>query len=179
MAMAPQTHDFDLAGMRLSAGEGRRLKLEVPIEPLVLGSERYTVEPTDGTSSSVPVQIDVSRMTGDGYALRLRFAARLRGPCMRCLNEAQPSIEVEAREVDRPGGGEELDSPYVNDETLVLAAWARDAFVLALPLKVLCREGCAGLCPVCAADLNVAGPDHRHEQAPDPRWAKLRELKLE
>jgi uncharacterized protein len=118
-------------------------------------------------------------MTGDGYALRLRFAARLRGPCMRCLNEALPRVEVEAREVDRPGGGEELDSPYIRDETLDLAAWARDAFVLALPVKVLCREDCAGLCPVCAADLNVEGPDHHHEQAPDPRWAKLRELKLE
>jgi uncharacterized protein len=179
MVMAAATHDFDLSGMRLSAGEGRRLKLEVPIEPLVLGAERYTVEAADGAASSVPVQLDVSRMTGDGYALRLRFAARLRGPCMRCLNEALPRVEVEAREVDRPGGGEELDSPYVRDETLDLAAWARDAFVLALPVKVLCREDCAGLCPVCAADLNVEGPDHHHEQAPDPRWAKLGELKLE
>ncbi|HWX96700.1 MAG TPA: DUF177 domain-containing protein [Solirubrobacteraceae bacterium] len=177
--MAAATHDFDLAGMRLSAGEGRRLKLEVPIEPLVLGAERYTVERADGTSSSVPVELDVSRMTGDGYALRLRFAARLRGPCMRCLNDARPIVEVEAREVDRPGGGEELDSPYVGEETLDLAAWARDAFVLALPVKLLCREDCAGLCAVCAADLNVAGPDHHHDQAPDPRWAKLRELKLE
>lgn len=176
---AAATHHFDLAGMRLSAGEGRRLKLEVPIEPLVLGAERYAVEAADGRSSSVPVEVDVSRMTGEGYALRLRFAARLRGPCVRCLNEALPRVEVEAREVDRPGGGEELDSPYVNDETLDLAAWARDAFVLALPVKVLCREDCAGLCPVCAADLNVEGPDHHHEQAPDPRWAKLRELKLE
>jgi uncharacterized protein len=177
--MAAVTHDFDLGGLRLSAGEGRRLKLQVPIEPLVLGAERYSVEPTDGTSTSVPVELDVSRMTGAGYALRLRFAARLRGPCTRCLNPAQPTIGVEAREVDRPGGGEELDSPYINDETLDLAAWARDAFVLALPVKVLCREDCAGLCPVCAADLNEAGPDHHHEQAPDPRWAKLSELKLE
>jgi uncharacterized protein len=179
MVMAAATHDFDLAGMRLSAGEGRRLKLEVPIESLVLGAERYTVEAPDGMSSSVPVELDISRMTGEGYALRLRFAARLRGPCMRCLNEALPRVEVEAREVDRPGGGEELDSPYVNDETVDLAAWARDAFVLALPVKVLCRGDCAGLCPLCAADLNVEGPDHHHEQEPDPRWAKLRELKLE
>ena len=66
-----------------------------------------------------------------------------------------------------------------DDETLDLAAWARDAFVLAAPAKVLCREDCAGLCPICAADLNEAGPEHRHEAAPDPRWAKLRELKLE
>jgi uncharacterized protein len=177
--MAAATHDFDLSGLRLSAGEGRRLRLEVPIEPLVLGAESYSVESTEGESANVPVEVDVSRMTGAGYALRLRFAARLRGPCMRCLGLARPSVAVEAREVDRPGGGEELDSPYINDETLDLAGWARDAFVLALPVKVLCREDCAGLCAVCAVNLNEAGPGHGHEQAPDPRWAKLRELKLE
>jgi uncharacterized protein len=118
-------------------------------------------------------------MMGGGYALRLRFTATLAGPCMRCLKEARPIVEVEAREADRPGGGEELDSPYVHHETLELSAWARDAFALAAPVKVLCREDCAGLCPVCAVDLNDAGPDHRHDAAPDPRWAKLRELKLE
>jgi uncharacterized protein len=177
--MAALTHDFDLAGLRLTTGEGRRLKLEVPIEPLVLGAEYYTVQPAEGSAAGVPVTLEISRMTGEGYALRLRFAARLHGPCMRCLDLAEPTIEVEAREVDRPGGGEELDSPYVDGETLDLAGWARDAFVLALPAKVLCREDCAGLCPECAANLNEAGPDHGHEQAPDPRWAKLRELKLE
>jgi uncharacterized protein len=123
--------------------------------------------------------LDVSRMMGGGYALRLRFTAALTGPCMRCLKQARPRVDVDAREVDRPGEGEELESPYVSEETLDLAAWARDAFVLAAPSKVLCREDCAGLCPICAADLNEAGPEHRHEAAPDPRWAKLRELKLE
>jgi uncharacterized protein len=172
--MAADTHDFDLGGLRLSAGEGRRLALQVRIEPLILGSERYTAEP-----ARVPVELSISRMTGGGYALHLRFAAELRGPCMRCLGEASPVVTVEAREVDRPGGGEELSSPYVKDATLDLSAWARDAFALAMPVKVLCRADCAGLCPVCAVDLNEAGPEHHHESAPDPRWAKLRELKLE
>jgi uncharacterized protein len=177
--MAALTQDFDLAGLRLSAGEGRRLELEVPIEPLALGAETYTVEPMQPAATGVPVALEISRMTGEGYALRLRFAARLCGPCMRCLERAEPTIAVEAREVDRPGGGEELDSPYVRQETLDVAAWARDAFVLAVPVTVLCREDCAGLCPVCAANLNEAGPAHHHEPEPDPRWAKLRELKLE
>jgi uncharacterized protein len=88
-------------------------------------------------------------------------------------------VAVDAREVDRPGEGEELDSPYVRDEKLDLAAWAHDAFALAAPVKVLCREECAGLCATCAADLNEVGPDHRHERAPDERWAKLRELRFE
>ena len=172
--MAAETHDFDLAGLRLSAGEGRRLALDVPIEPLLLGGERYAAVP-----ARVPVQLDVSRMLGGGYALRLSFQTALEGPCMRCLKQAAPIVEVESREVDRPGGGEELESPYVRAETLDLAAWARDAFALAAPAKVLCREDCAGLCPVCAADLNEAGPEHHHAAAPDRRWAKLRELKLE
>ncbi len=184
--MALATHDFDLAGLRLSPGEGRRLALEVPIEPLLLGSERYVAASSphrpgtgEGEPARVPVELSISRMSGGGYALRLRFSAAVRGPCMRCLREAGPRVEVESREVDRPGGGDELDSPYVHDETLDLAGWARDAFALAMPVKILCREDCAGLCPVCAADLNEAGPAHHHESAPDPRWAKLRELKLE
>ena len=121
-------------------------------------------------------------MTGHGYALRLRLRSALAGPCMRCLKQAGPTVEVETREVDSPGGGEELQSPYVDGETLDLAGWARDAFALAVPVKVLCREDCAGLCQVCAADLNdldPARPEHHHEQVMDPRWAKLRELKLE
>jgi uncharacterized protein len=172
-------HDFDLAGLRLSPGEGRRLALAERIDPLVLGSERYAAESTDRRSSSVPVELEVSRMLGGGYALRLRFTAALTGPCMRCLEPARPTVQVEAREVDRPGEGEELESPYVHRETLDLAGWVRDAFALSAPVKVLCREDCAGLCPVCAADLNQTGPEHRHETAADPRWAKLRELKLE
>lgn len=171
--MAAHTRELDLASLRLSPGEGRRLTLEVPIEPLVLASERYVAQP-----ERVPVELGVSRMNGGGYALRLRFAAAVHGPCMRCLKDAAPTIEVEVREVDVPGGGEELDSPYVHEDTLDLASWAHDAFALALPTQVLCREDCAGLCPVCAADLNEAGPEHHHEAAPDPRWAKLRELKF-
>ena len=67
----------------------------------------------------------------------------------------------------------------MHDEVLDLAAWARDAFALAAPAKMLCREDCAGLCPVCAADLNEAGPGHHHELRARRRWAKLSELQLE
>jgi uncharacterized protein len=175
--MSGVTDLLDLGGLRLSAGEGRRFELAVHVEPLRLGGEHYEVTP-----AAVPVRLDVSRMTGSGYALRLRFDASIEGPCMRCLKEAVPHLEVDSREVERPGGGEELSSPYMDDETLNLAAWTRDALLLALPAQVLCREDCAGLCPVCAADLNdldLAGAEHAHERAPDPRWAKLGELKLE
>jgi uncharacterized protein len=176
--MAARTDELDLSTLRLSPGEGRRLDLEVELQPLTLGSETYVPEP-----ARVPVKLDVSRMLGGGYALRLGFHAAAAGPCMRCLGEAVQQLDIEAREVDVPseraGADAEMQSPYVEHEKLDLQAWAHDAFALALPSKVLCREDCRGLCPVCAADLNEAGPDHHHERPPDPRWAQLRELELE
>jgi uncharacterized protein len=172
--MALRTDMFDLGGLRLTSGEGRRLDLHVDIEPFELGGERYPV-----VGSPVPVRLDISRTTGSGYALRLRFEATLSGPCMRCLEPAAPVFAVDAREVSQPGEGEELESPYVQDGLLDLRSWAHDAFALALPATLLCRDDCAGLCAVCGADLNVAGPEHRHEAGPDPRWAKLSELRFE
>jgi len=169
-----RTDVFDLGRLQLVAGEGRRLDLETGLAPLTFAGQRYEAVP-----AQVPVTLDVSRMTGGGYSLRLRFSAALRGPCMRCLRDAEPETAVDAREIDQPGGGEELSSPYVSGEELDLAGWARDAYALALPAQVVCREDCPGMCPVCGTDLADAGPDHAHEDEPDPRWAKLRELRLE
>jgi uncharacterized protein len=162
-----------LAPLALTAGEGRRIDdLEVVVDPLELGGETYTVP------DAVPVRLDLSRMVGGGWALRLRFTATLDGPCMRCLGPARPEVSVDAREVHEDGEAPELRSPYVDGDRLDLRAWARDALVLALPAQLLCAAGCAGLCPECGADLN-AEPDHAHEAAPDPRWAKLRELRFD
>lgn len=165
---------FDLDALRLSSGEGRRLDLEVAIEPLELGGQRYEIP-----GGRVPVRLDVSRTTGSGYALRIAFEAAPLGPCMRCLEPAALALEIEAREVSVPAGGEELESPYVRDGVLDLRAWARDALALAMPAQPLCRPDCAGLCPVCGADLNAAGADHGHDREPDPRWAKLSELRFD
>jgi uncharacterized protein len=169
-----RTDTFDLGRLRLTSGEGRRLDVNVAIAPYFLGGDRYVVEP-----ELVPVTIDLSRTTGNGYALRLRFEASLTGPCMRCLEPAAPEFRVDAREISMPGQGEELESPYVENQVLDVAAWARDALALSLPEKLLCRADCAGLCAVCGADLNDAGPDHGHEREPDPRWSKLSELRFD
>jgi uncharacterized protein len=165
---------LDLAKLRLDTGEGRRIELAVALEPFELGGERYAVEP-----KRVSATLDVSKMTGGGYAFRLRFDARVTGPCMRCLAAAERLFEVEAREISQPGGGDELESPYLEDSVLEVGAWARDALALTLPTQILCKDDCAGLCAVCGVDLNAAEADHEHESSPDPRWAKLSEIRLD
>jgi len=170
--MPQRTDLFELGRLGLTSGEGRRLDLFVHVDPFDYGGSTYAVVP-----ELVPVRLDVSRTTGSGWALRLRFSATLEGPCMRCLEPASPAFEVDAYEVHQPGGGEELSSPYM-DEELDLEAWARDALALVLPAQLTCRADCAGLCPQCGANLND-DPDHAHEAEPDTRWAKLSELKFD
>jgi uncharacterized protein len=172
--MAPY-NSIDLNRLALSSGEGRRLEVEIQPEQLSLGGQSYTFA-LDGPTA----RLDVSR-TATGHALRLAFSGRVEGPCMRCLTDAAVPIEVEAREVDQPRtGDDELRSPYVQDDVVNLDAWAHDALALALPAKLLCREDCAGLCSVCGESLNHADPEaHRHDSEGDPRWAALRELKLD
>jgi uncharacterized protein len=173
--MAAAYHSIDLARFALRPGEGRRLDVEADPGELDLGGQGYAV-----AGETVPARLDLSR-TAAGYAVRMQFTAHVSGPCMRCLEEADVGVEIEAREVDQQGTeDEELRSPYIDGDELDLSSWAHDALILALPLQLLCRPECRGLCPVCGASLNDVDPaEHRHDAEPDPRWAKLRELKLE
>jgi DUF177 domain-containing protein len=175
--MAHKIDILDLAQIAPSVGDGGRLDLDVAPRALTYADQDYGI-----AGETVPVRIDVSR-ANTGYALRLRFGAEVDGPCVRCLDPAEVRVEVDAREVDQPGAGEdevELRSPYIDGDELDLAAWAHDALALEMPGQFLCRPDCAGLCPVCGVSLNDVDPaEHRHESRPDPRFEKLRELKFE
>jgi uncharacterized protein len=171
--MPSRADSFDLSRLGLSSGEGRSLDLAVPMEPLYFAAQEYA------SGDDARVRLDVSRTTANGFALRLRFEVGLHGPCQRCLEDADAQVAVDAREIEQPASGDEnLSSPYVDGETLNLRAWARDALALALPTQIACGEECRGLCAICGANLNDE-PAHEHEPPPDPRWAKLSELKLD
>jgi uncharacterized protein len=169
--MAQRVDEFDVGTLRLASGEARQLEFEVPVAELSFGGQTYSA---GGYADAL---LDVSRTT-TGHSLRLRFSVALHGPCTRCLEDANASVDVDAREIDQPSGDEELRSPYVKEDVVDLSAWARDALALALPTRILCTDDCHGLCPSCGANLNQ-DPDHTHDAEPDPRWAKLSELKLD
>jgi DUF177 domain-containing protein len=164
----------DLERLSLSSGQARALDLEVDLDPIELGGQSY-----GAAGGGTEARLDVSK-TSSGYALRLRFTVELTGPCVRCLEQADTEVQIDAREVDQPSTDEELRSPYVEDGDVDVGHWANDALVLALPSQPLCRPNCAGLCPVCGESLNDADPEaHGHERGGDPRMAKLRDLKPE
>jgi uncharacterized protein len=165
------TH-FNLRQARLRSGEQLREEVEIELEPFTLGGQEYVPEP-----NVVPARLSITKAT-TGTVYELSFRAAVTGACFRCLRETTIEESVHAREyqANNPGGDPELVSEYVHDDYLDLSAWARDAFALQLPDKILHAPDCAGLCPVCGKDLNEE-PHTHDELAADPRWAALDELR--
>jgi uncharacterized protein len=164
---------IDLRALGLRPGEVRRLELDLELQPFVLGGQRYEAHVV------APAELEVAEVSG-GAISRLAFAARLGGPCMRCLGHADVDVLVRAREFHDPSApvGDERRSDYVADDRLDVSAWARDAIALELPEQILCRPECLGLCPVCGKDLNEAPHEHVEREL-DPRWAALESLREE
>jgi uncharacterized protein len=163
---------FSLRTVKLRPGEQFRDVRSVDLEPLELGGQRYVPLPESPDAALSLTQ------TSSGLVLELELDVRVVGPCMRCLADAGLDVRVAGREYQAtsPGESDELTTPYVADSKLDLSAWAHDAVALALPDKILCREDCAGLCPVCGKDLNREPHEHEGEEL-DPRWTVLSELK--
>ena len=162
---------LDLRRVRLRSGEQHRERQEVALDTLTFGGQRYV--PVPGKPEA---DLTISRAS-TGTVFELRFVGRLHGPCQRCLADAVVERSISTREYQATkADDDELRTPYIVDDRLDLSAWARDALVLALPDQILCREDCAGLCPVCGADLNVEPHEHEEETS-DPRWAALEELR--
>jgi uncharacterized protein len=163
---------FSVRAVKLRPGEQFGDVREVDLEPLGLGGQRYLPVPEKPEAALALTQ------TSSGLVLELELDVRMVGPCVRCLADAGVDVQVAAREyqASSPGDADELTTPYLADGKLDLSAWARDAVALALPDRILCREDCAGLCPVCGLDLNREPHEHESEET-DPRWAALSELR--
>ncbi len=150
---------FDLRSLRF--GDASETWRSIPVEtaPFAFGGLAYEVP--DGV---VEAELTVARV-GDNLTLTLDVDTAVLGLCQRCLADAEFAVSVRGVEYVRQGdsASDQDDEGYVVVHQVDLERWVRDLVADALPQKLLCQDGCRGLCPVCGADLN-AEPDHRHEE---------------
>ena len=121
----------------------------------------------------VPLRADLLlEGTSGGIFVRGRVAVTARYTCRRCLAEWEEPAEVDVAEVL----GSDPESEYrLAGEEADLEPLLRDAVLLALPLRPLCRPDCLGLCSVCGADLNTGSCPGHGEAAASP-FTVLRDL---
>ncbi len=153
-------------------GERLPFEAEVPLEPFEFCGDQLRF--------SSPVWVS-GRMVGieDRIELEGEIKAELLSTCVRCLKEARlplniPFTEIYLREEDP----EEPDAFLYEASAVDLDQMVLGNIVMNLPVQLLCKPDCKGLCPTCGKDLNL-GPCDCDRSPVNEAFAALRALKLE
>jgi uncharacterized protein len=189
---------FDMRSLGRQPGSARTRKLTVPA-PADLRLELIGVP--EGAAAELDLRFEA---VAEGVLVTGSVTAPLAGECARCLAPVAGSVTAGFTELylyapgrPQPGGHgrdgrhnhdrpdrpdryddqeEQDDERYLDGDLLDLEPAFRDAVVLALPMSPLCRDDCPGLCAECGMPLAEAGPGHRHDDPPDPRWDGLKQF---
>jgi uncharacterized protein len=128
---------------------------------------------------------------------------KVRSACKRCLTSVVTDVEVpfelnlvrpktrteqedeeltaEDQVMDEGGKASfnmgEVDTEPFDGHRIQLDPLLREQILLALPMDVLCKAECKGLCAVCGADLNLKACGCQ-QKIVDPRWSALKDIKL-
>ena len=152
-------------------------------EELELKSSSYPV------SRKEPFTLSV---TGEAGKLHIRgeTEVRLNMPCDRCLDDVEITFPIQidyritpdreeallSETGDRDSEIEDFDEySFLDGCILDVDKLVSDEIVVALPTKVLCKEDCKGLCPVCGTNLNHSSCSCDRTVG-DPRMAAIRDI---
>ncbi len=167
--------------------DDKRIDTEVPIG----------LEKLDYSFGSFPIIekpgicVSVQKTDKDYLEIHGKTAIKVMVPCDRCLEDVPVLLELDFTEKVPSGTDESPDkteSVSENDDADDESAFEPDYFLegynldvdkllfgealLNWPSRVLCKEDCKGLCPVCGQNLNH-GDCGCERKALDPRMAKV------
>jgi len=157
------------------------------------------------TDRPAPFKASFRKISG-GVLLKGDLSPHLTAPCKRCLRDVpmdlpihftlnlvpEPKVTLEDAGLEgeaaedpksqkRDSGGSfamgDADREYFDGRTIDLDPIVREQVLLALPVSVVCKDDCKGLCPRCGQDLNEAECGCERKVV-DPRLAVLKTIKL-
>ncbi|HLV88866.1 MAG TPA: DUF177 domain-containing protein [Candidatus Sulfotelmatobacter sp.] len=170
--------------------EVRPLEFEEEFQPgaIDLGSEIAQRSPlkASGRAELVEEHHGKHQVIKD-IRLRGRLAASLELQCARCLDPVAQRVKRDFDLLYRPLGTDagkdelsvtdaEAEIGYYQGDGILLEDVLREQVLLALPLKITCREDCKGLCPQCGKNRNLE-PCSCTAPIEDPRWEALKEIR--
>ena len=132
-------------------------------------------------SSKKPVTLKLRNLGGKKLLLEGKAFLSLRIPCSRCLEPVEVPFELElCQDLDMDKSEEERaedldEQPYVSGYYLDVDQLIGNELLLNLPMKILCREDCKGICNQCGMNLN-RGSCSCEGSLPDPRMSVIQDL---
>ncbi|MCR4781143.1 MAG: DUF177 domain-containing protein [Lachnospiraceae bacterium] len=148
--------------------------------PVSLAKE--DIELGDGfvVTHDIETEIQIKNDNGSALLITCNFDVELTAPCSRCLKETCVSLNAIVDEEFRLSGHEIIldndnDAPFIEGEFLNACKLLHEWILSQLPSKVLCKDDCKGLCPVCGQNLNERDCDC-DRTVMDPRMEKFKDL---
>jgi uncharacterized protein len=172
---------------------------DIPDEGLLVQEElprSLLADALDGTEADLGattgnVRVELTKDRADNVYARGDLKALVTVPCASCLGPALVQIATPLRmtfvadaedAAPTEGSHDPLDDTEVtihDGQTVELSPVIRDQIILGLPMSPKCRDNCAGLCPTCGQNRNERDCGHEPPHLQDPRFAALKNLKLE
>lgn len=128
-----------------------------------------------------PFQMKFTNLGQKKILFETEFSLTLQMRCDRCLEPVLQEIVINfSREFDMSRTEqqriESLDeSNFISGNNLDVDRFVYGEVLMNLPMKVLCREDCKGICNRCGANLNQT-TCHCDSTELDPRMAKIRDI---
>jgi len=159
-------------------------------EPVGSARQCEINETTDINGNSYKVQGKIKLVrAGQSILVKGTLLTEANVNCSRCLSLFRCPLTLKIEEEYFPTidlvSGAPLSLPETPDHCIIDEQYVLDLteaihqyIMLAIPMKPLCREGCAGICATCGHNLNQ-GPCGCQPQELDPRWSELAKLTLD
>ena len=136
---------------------------------------------------SAPLKIKLNLYkAGDKFVLSGKLDGGIEVECDRCLAPFQRDLKGRfkaflALPIQEPAKADvellEKEIDFIRGEQIDLDDIIREQIYLSLPMKCLCSQQCAGLCPLCGGNLN-RGDCKCERKSGHPAFAKLKNLKI-
>jgi uncharacterized protein len=149
-------------------GSERRLDLHSTVAELGIDDPRFRPE------SEVEIDLRLESLS-DGIVVDGELRAPWSDACRRCLAPAHGEVVSKVNELYQQTITDP-DAFEIEGEQIDLVPMVRENLLLDAPSAPLCRADCAGLCPTCGIDRNVATCQCATADT-DPRWDALAQLK--
>lgn len=141
----------------------------------------HTTEADFDIVSREPVELHIRNLGERKLLLQGQAKLTLQIPCDRCLDpvdwpfELSLEEELDLSKTEEECAGELDEQPYVSGYNLDVDRLLSNELLLNLPMKVLCREDCKGMCNRCGANLNHTKCSC-DTSSPDPRMSVIQDL---
>ncbi|MBQ9647650.1 MAG: DUF177 domain-containing protein [Oscillospiraceae bacterium] len=159
---------LDVRGIINTPGDGIEFNEELDLSDVDFGGVYPAVRPVS-VVGAVRNIAGMLRLTADADTT-------LSCVCDRCgtVFEKPFRLSLERMLAEELEDAENDDILLLDDGAFDLDELVREAFILNMDTKTLCREDCKGLCSGCGANLNFEAC--RCKKEIDPRWAALQKL---